>query len=153
MDLPGTEGTRSPGRDDAGEVGGSAAATAISSNLLASRGFAIAGGVISARPAKGVISARHAKGVDGLGEGELLAAEAGDEAAAAHVAAGLQATEDVEEFAPRWCVGLAGEEIAEEDAVAGEQHAGEGFESGVGAAGGRDGSGGAVMVHPTHVAG
>ena len=73
------------------------------------------------------------------GQGELLAAEAGDEAAAADLAAGFEAAEDAEEIAPFGGVGLAGEEVAEEDAVAVEEHAGGGFEGCVGAAGLFDG--------------
>jgi len=86
-----------------------------------------------------VASAGGAEGFDGCGEGVLLAAEAREEAAATDFAAGLQAAEDVEEVAPFWGVGLAGEQVAEEDAVAGEEHAGEGFEGCIGAAGLLDG--------------
>ena len=82
-----------------------------------------------------VAGAGGAEGFDGFGEGVLFAAEAGDEAAAANLAAGFEAAEDVEEIAPFGGVGLAGEEVAEEDAVAGEELAGEGFEGGVGSAG------------------
>ena len=60
-----------------------------------------------------------AEGLDCFGEGELFAAEAGDEAAAADFAAGFEAAEDVEEFAPLGGVGFAGEKVAEEDSVAG----------------------------------
>ena len=86
-----------------------------------------------------VAGAGGAEGFDGLGEGVLFAAEAGDEAAAANLAAGFETAEDVEEIAPFGGVGFAGEEVAEEDAVAGEELAGEGFEGGVGAAGLFDG--------------
>jgi hypothetical protein len=77
-------------------------------------------------------SAGGAEGFDGLGESVLFAAEAGEEAAAADLAAGFETAEDVEEVAPSGGVGLAGEKVAEEDAVTGEELAGEGFESGVG---------------------
>ena len=73
-----------------------------------------------------------AEAVDGFGEGELLAEGAGDEAAAADLAAGFEAAEDGEEVAPFGGVGLAGEEVAEEDAVAAEEDAGVGVEGGVG---------------------
>jgi hypothetical protein len=85
-----------------------------------------------------------AEGVDGVGKGVLLAAEAGEEAAAANLAAGFEATEDIEEIAPFGGVGFAEEEVAEEDTVTGEEHAGGGLEGGVGAAGLFDGSGGGV---------
>jgi hypothetical protein len=74
-----------------------------------------------------------------FGEGVLFANEAGDEAASADLAASFEAAEDVEEVAPFGGVGFAGEQVAEEDAVAGEELAGEGFEGGVGAAGFFDG--------------
>jgi len=80
-----------------------------------------------------------AEGFDGFRECELLAAEAGDEASAADFAAGFEAAEDVEEIAPLRGVGFADEEIAEEDAVAGEEHAGGGLEGGIDAAGAGDG--------------
>jgi hypothetical protein len=79
-----------------------------------------------------VAGAGGAEGFDGFGESVLFAAEAGDEAAAADFAAGLETAEDIEEVAPFGGVGFAGEEVAEEDSVAGEELAGEGFESGVG---------------------
>src|ERR1700687_3958746 len=53
----------------------------------------------------------------GRRKGELLAAEAGDEAAAADLAAGFEAAKDAEEIAPAGGVGLAGEDVAEDDAV------------------------------------
>ena len=68
-----------------------------------------------------VAVAGGAEGFDGFGEGVLLAAEAGDEAAAADLAAGFETAEDAEEIAPFGGVGFAGEEVAEEDAVAGEE--------------------------------
>jgi len=74
-----------------------------------------------------VAGAGGAEGFDGLGESVLLAAEAGEEAAAADLAAGFETAEDVEEVAPSGSVGFAGEEVAEEDAVTGEELAGEGF--------------------------
>jgi hypothetical protein len=85
---------------------------------------------------------------------ELLTAEAGDEAAAAHLATGFQAAKDAQQVAPFGGIRLAGEKIAKEDAVAGEEDAGEGFDGGIGAAGLRDLSlcscGGARVVrsHP-----
>ena len=103
------------GDDDAGEVHG------IGSGHRDDGGaFAGAGG---------------AEGVDGFGESVLFAAEAGEEAPAADLAAGFETAEDVEEVAPSGGVGFAGEQVAEEDAVAGEELAGKGFEGGVGAAG------------------
>ena len=47
-----------------------------------------------------LVVARGAERVDGFGQGELLAAEASDEAAATDLAAGLEAAEDAEEVAP-----------------------------------------------------
>ena len=92
------------GEDDAGEVGGVG-----SSNGNGSHTIAVAGG---------------AERIDGGGQGELFATEAGDEAAATNFAARFEAAENAEQVAPFGSVGFAGEEIAEEDAVAGEQHAG-----------------------------
>ena len=86
-----------------------------------------------------VSGAGGAEGFDGFGEGVLLAAEAGEETAAANFATGFEPAEDVEEIAPFGSVGFAGEEVAEEDSVTAEEHAGEGFEGGVGAAGLLDG--------------
>ena len=80
-----------------------------------------------------------AERVDGFGQGELLAEGAGDEAAAADFSASFEAAEDGGEVAPLGGVGLAGEEVAEEHAVAAEQDAGVGVECGVVAAGGGDG--------------
>jgi hypothetical protein len=82
-----------------------------------------------------VAAAGGAKGFDGFGESVLFAAEAGEEAAAADLAACFEAAEDVEEVAPFGGVGFAGEEVAEEDAVTGEELTGEGFQGRVGAAG------------------
>ena len=73
-----------------------------------------------------------AQGFDGFGKSVLFAAETGEEAAAADLAAGFETAEDVEEVAPSGGVGFAGKKVAEEDAVTGEELAGEGFESGVG---------------------
>ena len=84
---------------------------------------------------RGLVSG-GAEAFDCLGESELFAREAGDEAASAGFATGFEAAEDVEEVAPFGGVGLSGEEIAEEDAVAGEEHAGGGFVGGVECAGG-----------------
>ena len=117
--FAGDGGDAVAGDDDAGEVDG------------VGGGYGDDGGAVAVTGG--------AEGVDGFGEGVLFAAEAGDEAAAADLAAGFEAAEDVEEIAPLGGVGLAGEEIAEEDAVAGEEKAGEGFEGGVGAAGLSDG--------------
>ena len=61
-------------------------------------------------------------------EGELLALEAGDEAAAAHDAAGFEAAEHAEQFAPAGHGGFALHEIAEDDAVAPEEDEGGGFD-------------------------
>ena len=72
-----------------------------------------------------------AKGVGGFGKGVLLAGDAVDEAATADLAAGFEATEDGGEVAPPGGVGLASEEVAEEDAVAGEEHAGGGLHRGI----------------------
>ncbi len=77
------------GYDDAGEVGG------------------VGGGYGDGCGALAVASG--AERVDGLGEGELFATEAGDEAAAADLAAGFETAEDAEEVAPAGGVGLAGE--------------------------------------------
>ena len=82
-----------------------------------------------------VAGAGCAEGFDGLREGELFTAEAGDEAAATDFAAGFEAAEDAEEIAPFGDVGLAGEEVAEEDSVAVEEHPGGGLVGCVGAAG------------------
>jgi len=86
----------------------------------------------------GFAGAGRAERLDCFGEGELLAAEAGDEATATNFAAGFETAEDVEKLAPFWGVGFAGEEVAEEDPVAGQELAGEGFEGGVGLAGAGD---------------
>jgi hypothetical protein len=81
-----------------------------------------------------VAGACGAEGFDGFGESVLFAAEAGEEAASADLAAGLKTAEDVEEVAPFGGVRLAGEQIAEKDAIASEELAGEGFESCIGSA-------------------
>lgn len=88
----------------------------------------------------GVLGAGFAEGVDGFGEGILLAEGAGDEAATADLAAGFEATEDGEEIAPFGGVGLAGEELAEEHAVAAEEDAGVGVECSDGLFGRGDGA-------------
>jgi hypothetical protein len=82
-----------------------------------------------------VAGAGGSERLHGFGKSVLLAAETGDETAAANLAAGFETAEDVEEVAPFGGVGFAGEEVTEEDAVTGEELAGEGLESGVGAAG------------------
>jgi hypothetical protein len=117
--LAGDGGDAVAGDDDAGEVHG------------------IGGG--DGNDGGAVAGASSAQGFDGFGESVLFAAEAGEEAAAADLAAGFETAENVEEVAPSGGVRFAGEEIAKEDAVAGEELAGEGFESGVGAAGLLDG--------------
>jgi hypothetical protein len=81
------------------------------------------------------VGASRAEGLDGFGESVLFAAEAGEEAAAADFAAGFETAKDVEEVAPSGGVRFAGEEVAEEDAVTGEELAREGFEGGIGATG------------------
>ena len=73
---------------------------------------------------RAVAVAGGAEGVNCLRESELFAAEAGDEASATNLTTGFQTAEDAEEIAPFGGVGLADEEIAEEDAIAGEEHAG-----------------------------
>src|SRR5258708_6677682 len=122
--FAGNGGDAVAGDDDAGEIGG------------------VGGGYGDGCGALAVASG--AEGVDSLGEGELLAAEAGDEAAAADLAAGFETAEDAEKVVPSGGVGLAGEEVAEEDAVAGEEYAGGGLECGIGAAGLLDCGGGGV---------
>ena len=87
----------------------------------------------------GVLGAGLAKAVDSFGEGVLFAEGAGDETAAADLAAGFETTEDGEKVAPPGGVGFAGEELAEEDAVAAEEDAGVGVEGGVGLFGEGDG--------------
>src|SRR6185369_852170 len=57
--------------------------------------------------------------------GELLAAEAGDETAAANLAPRLQAAIDAHQVAPRGELRLALEHRAEDDAVALEEEAGD----------------------------
>ncbi len=83
----------------------------------------------------GFAIARGAERLNGLGQSVLFAAEAGDEAASADLAAGFEAAQDVEQIAPFGGVGLAGEQVAEEDSVASEEHTSGGFERGVVAAG------------------
>ena len=87
------------------------------------------------------MSACLAEAVYGFGEGVLLAEGTADEAAAADLAAGFEAAEDGEEVAPLGGVGFAGEELAEEDAIAAEEDAGVGVEGGVELLGGSDGAG------------
>ena len=96
-----------------------------------------------------MLFAEFAEAVDGFGEGVLLAEGPGDEAATTDLAAGFEAAEDGEEVAPFGGVGFAGEELAEEDAVAAEKDAGVGVEGGGGLFGGGDGGGlGFVRSHP-----
>jgi hypothetical protein len=86
-----------------------------------------------------VAGTRGAEGLDGLWERELFAAEASDEAASADFAAGFETAKDTEEIAPFGDVGFAGEEIAEEDSVALEEHPRGGLVGCVGSAGLFDG--------------
>lgn len=74
-----------------------------------------------------MFAADLAEEVEGFGARKLLAGEAIDEAAAADGSLGLHAAEDGEEVAPRGSDGLAGEEIAEDDAPSQEQLPGNGF--------------------------
>jgi hypothetical protein len=113
--FAGDSGDAVAGDDDAGEVHGIGS------------GYRDEGGAVA--------GAGGAEGFDGFGESVLFAAEAGEEAAATDFAAGFETTKDVEEVAPFGGVGFAGEEVAEEDTVTGEELAGEGFESGIGSAG------------------
>lgn len=94
----------------------------------------------------GALVAGLAEAVDGFREGVLLAEGAGDEAAAADLAAGFEAAEDGEEVAPLGGVGFAGEELAEEDAVAAEEDARVGVEGSVELLGGCDGGLGGFWV-------
>ena len=110
--LAGDCGDAVAGDDDAGEVHGIGS------------GYRDDGGAVA--------GASGAEGLDGFGQSVLFAAETGEEAAAADFAAGFETAKDVEEVAPFRGVGFAGEEVAEEDAVTGEELAGEGFEGGVG---------------------
>ena len=71
--------------------------------------------------------AGFAQGFDGLRQRELFALEAGDEAAAAHDAAGFEAAEHAEQLAPAGHGGFALHEIAEDDAVAPEEDESGGF--------------------------
>ena len=87
-----------------------------------------------------LLAADATEGLDGLREGVLLADEAGDEATAADGAARLEAAEGAEDLAPGDGERLACDDIAEDDAVAEEQDAGdalsEGLYVGVGGYGG-----------------
>ena len=91
--------------------------------------------------ARGELFAGGAEAFYGFGQAVLLAEGSGDEAAAADFAAGFEAAEDGDEVAPFGGVGLAGEELAEEDAVAAEEDAGVGVEGGFVLSGSRDGCG------------
>ena len=77
-----SEGSRAPGRDDAEQI-----------QRIGARERDVAAGV---RPAARLAQQRH-----GLGRGVLLAREAGDEAAAANLAARLQAAAAHQDVAPR----------------------------------------------------
>ena len=107
-ERPGWAGTRASGGDDAGEVEGIDGGEA--------EGFA------------GVrISARAAEGVDGVGEGELLAGEAGHEASAADIAAGFEASQGTQHIAPGETEILPSNDIAKDYAVAVEKSGCDGF--------------------------
>ena len=54
-----------------------------------------------------VAASGGAEGVNGVRESELLAAEAGDEAAAANLTASFKSAKDAEKVAPAGSVGLA----------------------------------------------
>jgi len=79
-------------------------------------------------------AARGSERFHGFWKRVLLARETGEEAAAANLAAGFETAEDVEEVAPLGGVGFAGEQVAEEDAIASKELASEGLEGSVGAA-------------------
>ena len=132
----GDGGDAGAGDEDADEVEGVSSGEDEGGFLISIGGFACAGGVLSAG---------LAEAVDDGGEGELLAEGAGDEAAAADLAASFETAEDGEEVAPLGGIGFADEEFAEEDAVAAEEYAGVGVECGVGAAGVVDGG---LRSHP-----
>src|SRR5204862_6368408 len=91
------------------------------------------------------LAAELAQLADGLGEGELLAGEAFDEAAAADLAAGFETTEDHHQVAPGEAQAFALEELAEDHAVAGEQRARGALD---GLAGGRGGRSAAAEGRP-----
>ncbi len=65
--------------------------------------------------------ARLPQVLDGFGEGELLAAEARHEAAAANRPARLHATQGVEKLSPRQRQTLARDDVPEDDAPTGQQ--------------------------------
>src|SRR5690606_33908992 len=71
----------------------------------------------------GGVATEGDEGLEGLGQGELLALEASDEAAAADLAAGLEPAIDVEQGAPRRGGGLAGQQRAGDDAIAAQVEA------------------------------
>ena len=104
MRLPATARTRSPAVRMPVRLSGSAALMTIS---LPS----------------GVVAADLAQALDRLGQRELFAAHAGDEAAAADLAARFEPAVDARQLAPRRGVRLAREQAAEDDAVAAEEHA------------------------------
>ncbi len=64
---------------------------------------------------------------DGVRQCELFAGHAADEAAAADFASGFEAAVDAGQLAPGGGVRFAGEEAAEDDAVAFEERSGLGF--------------------------
>ncbi len=105
--LPGTAGTRKPGVTMPARFTGSTAGTQTRSPLRSSR-------------------RTRAQGVDGLGQGVLLADEAGDEAAAADEAARFEAAQGAQDVAPGQGEALALVEVAEDDAVAMQQDARDG---------------------------
>jgi len=113
--LAGDGGDAVAGDDDTGEVHGIGS------------GYRDDGGTVA--------GAGGAERFDGFGESVLFAAKAREEAAAADFAASFKTAKDVEEIAPFGGVGFAREKVAEENAVPGEELAGERFEGSVGAAG------------------
>ncbi len=100
-------GDAGAGRDDADEVQGIAGREADDIPLAGSR--------------------RMARSESSASGGQLLSHGAVDEVAAADLAAHLEAAVDADELAPGRSLGLAAEEIAEDDAVAAEVEAGEGL--------------------------
>ena len=73
------------------------------------------------------IAACAAEGVDGVGESELFAGEASDEAAAADFAASFKASQRSEDIAPGETEALTADDVAEDDAVAVEEGGGDGL--------------------------
>ena len=120
--------------DAAGDFGGDAAAVLQDERVFVhgrdARPFADdareverIGGGDQAPVGGGLGVAQVAQAGDGGLDSELFAADAGDEASAADFAAQLHTAEDAGQLPPGGRGGLAREEIAEEDAVAGEEEA------------------------------